>query len=201
MMAAAAVAGTPMSPSGTGQQMIPGFSSRSTVSVGTAASSSGHLRSRDDLTGARVQVGSYNPGTLPSVCKPVDSSRDIETLPEPDDKALTVGDDDDAVSCADSDNQPQFGSVFPVVSGTFTILSYVEHSKPIGGGNGGSPPPKKKSLCNKLHPSTPFKNVTLCSDTLPLGLGSLAYCDVEQAFLSSLCNSIMLESSDRLGKL
>ena len=52
--------------------------------------------------------------------KPVDSSRDIETLPEPDlmevqgNNQVGDGDRTDALS-TDSDNEPQFGSVFPAV--------------------------------------------------------------------------------------
>ena len=54
----------------------------------------------------------------------------------------------------------------------FPLWSTVYH---FGGGEGGDPPSQAKTLWSKIHPS-PLKNSTLCSDTLPLGLGSLVYC-------------------------
>ena len=49
-------------------------------------------------------------GTLPSVGKPVDPTRDIETLPEDDDPKTLVNADN---LSTESDDEPQFGSVLP----------------------------------------------------------------------------------------
>ena len=121
-------------------QIIPGYSSRSAAGP-ESSGHSGVRRGSEELKGGGpirsnaptratqgpLVSGSYNPGTLPSVMKPVDSSRDIETLPEPDlledqvrqtvqgnNNQVGDGDRTDALS-TDSDNEPQFGSVFPAV--------------------------------------------------------------------------------------
>ena len=56
-------------------------------------------------------------------------------------------------------------------------LATWDHSKPIGGK--GDPPPAREPCGVKLHPPLPptkYHPIRLCSDTLPLELGSLMYC-------------------------